>query len=136
MLDPSSSFSTASLANMTEHAESSCPACGHSKVVPGKIEPHDIDAPYPKSYYPFGPKYWYGAPGSKLRDGQIFNCCLSCGLVWSYTDQYKIISILEKLGVPKGEVPQKASYGAHVIKWLIFLLSSLGVAIWLYSLGP
>jgi len=108
-----------------------CPTCKHEKCVPGSIDPRDIDDSYPSSFHPDGIRHWYSNPGSKLQNGAKFYCCLNCGLVWSFTDPNKIMSILEKLGVPKGQLPERASYSMHFLKWMLFLLASLGLAVWI-----
>lgn len=114
--------------------EPACPACGHTKCVSGSVD-REWDPPLESSFRPDGIRYWYENPGARLREGTKFYCCLKCGLVWGFTESEKVIDILAKLGVTRGELPARASYFAHLVKWVLFLLASGVIAAWLFSIS-
>ncbi len=121
---------------MNTDSPSHCPACGHSKCVHGSVDPSDTDNPDASSFHPQGVRHWIRSQGATLKNGTHFLCCLKCGLIWNYVAAETVVSILEKQGVPKGEVPHSASYLAHLAKWIAFILGSAGLAAWIHHLRP
>ena len=105
-----------------------CPACNHLRYVCGSVHPADPDAACASSFHPEGSAHWIKLQGADLVFGSSFQCCLNCGLVWNYTEQESVMSILEKQGVKRGTVPKRTSYSVHLLKWFCFLLVCLAIA--------
>lgn len=107
-----------------------CPACVYRTVVPGGLVP-GFEERRESSFHPLAPRHWESACGTKLLEGNFMHCCLRCGLVWGHVQAEKVMDILAKLGVPRGEVPVLASYAKHLAKWVLFLLASAALAAWM-----
>lgn len=117
---------------MNASAPASCPACRHDKCVRGVVDPSDAaDDPSASSFHPEGVRHWLRLQGARLAAGTLFHCCLRCGLIWSHADPNNVVKILAKQGVPHGEVPKRASYLLHLMKWLVAigLLSAALIAL-------
>lgn len=78
-----------------------------------------------------GAAYWRPGMGTKLSNGSRFYCCLRCGLAWNFVDRVELARALKKMGVLEGEVPARASYLIHLIKWTSFIVASVVLAVWL-----
>jgi hypothetical protein len=90
-----------------------------------------MDDPSPSSLLFEGVEYWRTERGTKLKNGTRFLCCLKCGLVWSFADPLEVAAAMKRMGVPEGEVPARASYAAHLLKWVAFIVFTIGFALWL-----
>ncbi len=108
-----------------------CPACKHDKCVRASIEPYWMDDPRPSQLVIEGAAYWRPGRGTKLINGSRFYCCLRCGLAWNFVDRAELAGALKKMGVAEGEVPVRASYLIHLIKWVSFIVVTLSLALWL-----
>ncbi len=115
---------------VTDRTKPACPSCHKGLGVPGGMVV-GFDRHQLSTFHPEGAKYWTNTAGAKLQDGNIMHCCNSCGLTWAHVQVSDVHTILEKLGVPRGEVPVRASYTMHVLRWVGFLLVSGAVAGWI-----
>lgn len=108
-----------------------CPTCVYRDVAPGGLVP-GFEERHASVFHPVAPRHWESARGTELLEGNFMHCCSRCGLVWGHVTAEKVIDILAKLGVPRGEIPVFASYGKHRAKWLLFLLGSAALTVWIH----
>jgi hypothetical protein len=104
-----------------------CPSCKAGRGVPGGLIPY-FDSPIAATFHPDGSRYWEWTPGTQLDGGNIMFACATCGLTWAHVQVGRVWDILEKLGVPRGEVPVRASRALYVLRRWAFMLATAIVA--------
>jgi hypothetical protein len=107
-----------------------CLACGSNKCVRGCIQSREPETNYGAKFYPYDIDYFVLHPSIKLLKGEEFEACLDCGHVWNSVDPEKLKALLEKRGVPEGEVPKRKSLAAHYVKWVSLIIVIAVIIFW------
>lgn len=81
--------------------QSSCPRCRSDSSVRGKLELSGTDSGWPTFFFPEGIRLLTLSKSVSLANGQTFQACKMCGLVWSEVDTQELTSLLDKNGTSR-----------------------------------